>query len=691
MATDANNDISYKVMTKLWGDNWYDIQTLTGAGASDSFIYNILLYMNSFAFTVVVLLFIYTAWVGTTSTAHEGVALGKKFSTIWVPIRFTTGMACLAPIFNGISILQVLILQLVVFSITSANTIYSDLYNDFFPSTSESASEIADNYSTTISNIPGLKESTEEVGAVALKAFMIQQYYQQVQEKGLQGSAYITTAPSSGEDTNVSYYYKFSSPDLNGFKNFLAGSVMANVEIPCATNGALCKKKDQAMKTLLNSINGVASNMISYHHNAATGGGGGSKEAMYKAYATSLNTYYKTVSTATENELKSSATYSTYVSGLKSAGLESKGWMSLGAYYWILSNASQIVIEEASKQAKTETADLNLLENFAISSGDLETYLSVADQIISATDVNNEDKVNNSLSPKHSWFNQIAAIDYLLDNGLKDITGTEEGDNHDVVANLQRIGHQIIWVGNTVMTAAFLNGKWVSKIKNILSGDSGNDLTGEEDEGGVVKKGFGFLAGLLGKALGLACMAAILLYPLGIALAFYLPAIPLLIWTVASLNWIISTMSLMVGAPVWAVAHSMPEGEGFQGARGGEGYLLLLNVLLRPVLMVVGFYLAYIGIQMIGEFLYQLFVLYYSSQDEYAKGFVTLFAQLFIFGGLVIIAVQKIFGLIVHFPDTILNFIGKYIPGAGEAGDEQKINSLFEKARAKSGTLLPNK
>jgi len=48
----------------------------------------------------------------------------------------------------------------------------------------------------------------------------------------------------------------------------------------------------------------------------------------------------------------------------------------------------------------------------------------------------------------------------------------------------------------------------------------------------------------------------------------------------------------MVAAPLWAAAHAMPEGEGFAGERAKQGYMLLMNVAIRPILLVIGFVLA---------------------------------------------------------------------------------------------------
>jgi len=57
-------------------------------------------------------------------------------------------------------------------------------------------------------------------------------------------------------------------------------------------------------------------------------------------------------------------------------------------------------------------------------------------------------------------------------------------------------------------------------------------------------------------------------------------------------GWLTLLAQSMVAAPLWAAAHAMPEGEGFAGERAKQGYMLLMNVAIRPILLVIGFVLA---------------------------------------------------------------------------------------------------
>src|SRR5579862_7844562 len=49
----------------------------------------------------------YTTVVSILLTAHEGEALGKKFHTLWLPIRTVMGISALVPTTSGYSYLQI--------------------------------------------------------------------------------------------------------------------------------------------------------------------------------------------------------------------------------------------------------------------------------------------------------------------------------------------------------------------------------------------------------------------------------------------------------------------------------------------------------------------------------------------------------------------------------------------------------
>ncbi|EJN3011502.1 DotA/TraY family protein, partial [Salmonella enterica] len=56
----------------------------------------------------------YILIVGTVTTAHEGEMLGKKWSSLWVPIRAPLAVSLLLPVSNGWAVIQLIVMALAV-------------------------------------------------------------------------------------------------------------------------------------------------------------------------------------------------------------------------------------------------------------------------------------------------------------------------------------------------------------------------------------------------------------------------------------------------------------------------------------------------------------------------------------------------------------------------------------------------
>ena len=72
----------------------------------------------------------------------------------------------------------------------------------------------------------------------------------------------------------------------------------------------------------------------------------------------------------------------------------------------------------------------------------------------------------------------------------------------------------------------------------------------------------------------------------GLKLAAYLPFLTAIIWTGAILNWLVIVVESMFAAPLWAMVHLDLDGDSYNTQKTGHGYVFLLNLLFRPVIMV---------------------------------------------------------------------------------------------------------
>ena len=75
---------------------------------------------------------------------------------------------------------------------------------------------------------------------------------------------------------------------------------------------------------------------------------------------------------------------------------------------------------------------------------------------------------------------------------------------------------------------------------------------------------------------------------IGFVTAYYVPFLPYMIFTFGSIAWLMAVIEAMVAAPIVALGITHPEGEGPFG-KGEQAIMILMNVFLRPSLMIIGY------------------------------------------------------------------------------------------------------
>lgn len=188
----------------------------------------------------------------------------------------------------------------------------------------------------------------------------------------------------------------------------------------------------------------------------------------------------------------------------------------------------------------------------------------------------------------------------------------------------------------------------------------------------------GFLFGPKGVVILLSLLGlGLFILPLGILLAYVVPAIPFLIWTAAVAGWMLMLVQATVAAPLWAAAHAAPEGEGFASQHARTGYLLLIGLVARPVLMIVGLMASMLVLDFMGMYVVKVFNVWTASaMGNNSAGALALGAWLCIFGALMVVLVRWSFSLITFIPNTVLNFIGAGAQALGETEMAEQARTM---------------
>jgi len=114
--TPVADDVSVKVINQIFG-------SLVNGG-NDAFGSAISTF-NSAILIVGGILGTYTLLAGTIGTAHDGEMLGKKFSSVWIPIRYSLGTALVLPVLsNGYCIMQQMVIWLAMQGIGLADSVW---------------------------------------------------------------------------------------------------------------------------------------------------------------------------------------------------------------------------------------------------------------------------------------------------------------------------------------------------------------------------------------------------------------------------------------------------------------------------------------------------------------------------------------------------------------------------------------
>ncbi len=107
----------------------------------------------------------------------------------------------------------------------------------------------------------------------------------------------------------------------------------------------------------------------------------------------------------------------------------------------------------------------------------------------------------------------------------------------------------------------------------------------------------GGLAGVIGNvpmatigkgAASLANKVAMMAFGIGFILFYAVPFMPFIYFLFSAGTWIKSIFQALVGIPLWALAHIRIDGEGLPGPSAMNGYYLMFEVFLRPVLILIG-------------------------------------------------------------------------------------------------------
>ncbi|WP_020405277.1 DotA/TraY family protein [Hahella ganghwensis] len=698
--TDADPaDKSLEYLRYIFGSTVDVITGGTGPANPDSVLGAMSQILNTGMLVFTGLIIGYVFLTGVLNSAHEGNPLGRMYSTMWVPLRMVVALALVLPFSGGYSTMQIGVMWLAGHGIGLANSTWNAALDHITGTGTLYPPQITVDYENTAMRIlesrvcmHGINTADRHIN-VEEKPVEIVDDDQVVSVR----SSGTTEAPLVPVQHRVMQRYDsvyglagagiaYGAAWLSGFPNGIPRSYGSN---PCGSITLEFAEIDEGT-AIDTPVRSFQNKVIAAHAQLDEDLDSLAREIVLStvdetapapdqtAYNLAVNNFKTEYQKAISDALSeiASARVSKWAGGNPDAagmtvGARDAGWISVGAWYWDL----QRVNAETQKMVSVK-AELVGPTEAALEHDDYQTFmdgLAAYSQNMLVTDPATGTPVN--AMERSTYADDNATLGFVM--GRVESVINFALSEPDPVAGLANVGHVIIGTFETALTAAF-----VSDLAACVADDTSEAVGGLI--GGAARPVTSTLCRMTNKALWSLVGAGLLLIPIALMLAFYLPATPMILWIMGVAGWFVMLIEAVIAAPIWAVSHAMPEGSGFIGERAKAGYMVALSVFLRPALAIFGFFASMLLVIVMLKVVMLIFLPAMSGMiGDSISGVVTAVAMLGIFTVLIIQIAHRAFGLIHEVPDKVLRYIGGGSENLGEASQEQQSRSVFVGGAAK--------
>jgi conjugal transfer/type IV secretion protein DotA/TraY len=720
--TPPPGDQSVVLISQLFGQKWW--LALTGGAEGGTFIFDLVTSLNAIALGAVGLVIGYVATNAAIATSHEGVAMGKRYHSFWVPLRSALGVGMVAPLptAKSLCLLQAIVLLFTWYGIGFADNLYTAGLTNIESHSGSFFSEIQDSTS--------MRQNKEKVIDSLLVAAV--NYSYAVEREGY-GGDYPPPLKFTGpyQDTGAVDAIGYGIGVLTGLKSYPFAPTMydanltvtppgggspisvGRIDVTCATpkgseytsssNVGTCGVQKDALKVVWPLLVAYASRIIGRLPNqtGADGGGASIPPPPKNAVAIALHRYDKALETGVQNWINNPTTKGAYK--FKKAyqkfidSARDNGWAYAGVYSWQIMRANNYINNLLHYAPDFKKGD----DSLAIAFSDNSDYLLARNAVNKLRTYgalgNGYIKPSVYEDLKHSNMRSENLGQYAL-HGLYKLNQARKKAQDWYNEHVAGVHDAVLGAVNATVGAIGVSGKGgVTQLKN-----AGDDML---DVAGILKAAVygGGAVPVLGENIDSVLKPfnhlADMLIVIGLDLAYFIPALPFIFMVFAVLAWIIFLLEAWIAAPLWAVAHALPEGEGFAGMRAQAGYMLFLNLIIKPPLIVVGFFFAMILTNAIIGFVSKPFMEFINiMQGDTISMLYALFGLLLVYGALITFVVYKCYGLILFIPDKVPAWLGQVFREIGTHADPKQSMGgsrvgpqMGSKVAGVGGSLKPDK
>ncbi|QRQ77067.1 DotA/TraY family protein (plasmid) [Citrobacter sp. B72] len=645
-AADRGTDISRQAMVTLFGQIVNNPLNGIVEDGGDSLVSQILKIFSSTLLIVGTGVGGYLVLQKTARTAHDGQYMDREQGSFWAPIRILAAFSMLTPLPNGWSLSALLMLYAAAKVGVGGANLGTDATVDAFMAGQTFV-------------LQPVAPSTVTLAKSLFEANMCM--------FGINAS--LDAQNNSGGIVFSSDYIN-QSPMENGFilksKSFTCGGATIAID----ENESLLSKLGLSSKIDVTAIRNAHTEGLNEMQRSLRDGaqkfvqGVISRQQDENSNLVNAESIIQTASQIYENKVTAAIRSSNINSQLQNLTsqvadtIKSEGWFSLGSWYQTLAVANNRVGNSAAAKGSA----------FGLSTGQIPVTSDLYQIAISAYHAQKSvtDNTNAGILTAKSSFesNDISdassLLSYVFNTAGQSITTSlinqsqnDSGQVNPVIAMKN--------LGDTLITAAEASLATYAGIKAFIAGANESLL------GTVANKlgGVGAAIKAVGDTLDpYVAICLIMLIGAGISLSIYIPLMPFLIWIAACVNYLIIVGEGIFASALWAFTHLLGNGEGM-GQKTMHGYIFLLNLMFRPILMVGGFLLGG-GIVVIGGTLLNksIPIAMANAQFDSLTGIVTIIGYLILYCSTAITLVSISFSLINIAPDQVINWVGGHMAAA---------------------------
>lgn len=678
---------------------------------------------------------VFITLVGVLQSGNDGEFLGRKWSSMWVPVRFAAGSVLMLPLTSsGYSYCQAIVLWIASQGIGFADTLWSTIATRIGMKDGMELTQQMDLTSVTkavaLAEICAAGLNTLQSNAMGASApEPIRLIATDVSKEGVRTMRFVWTRPSAVTSTQEDSSCGSISYSVNGTLNRLSDPY---VQVREAVAGAHANQ----IRALSNKYRPMAEGIVSAYLSSSEAGS--DPTPRLTAIATEIDGDARQYNQLMANVVTQALNASGYKirNAPGSTDMTRYGFAMAGMWYIELLKAHNtarhslstpslaganltsissepsannfgLIYQSASNLIKTHMTNMGSGNTSASASGNaggnatirttttnfsIDTDMLLKAGFVDGILVNVMNYVREAVFGVGQFSNGNANNVTQTSNSIWGMQGASQRDpNVSTVLQLKDKGDTILNMAGVLMTLDV-----TSAVINGTSEAANRGLIGKAlDTAATVATGGGTFFGQVGAAIVGKLSAYMLgaitsLFILGITLSVFIPMIPYVLWVGALLGLCVLIIEALVAIMLWAVMMMHPSGDGITSDYNRQGLNMLLAVFMRPSLLLMGLVLGMFMVEPMVMFVNDTFSIVMASvQSNTLTGVFTGIAFIAIYVSLILMIVEKSFGLIHVVPDRVLTWIGG--PGA-LTGEEQssvaKGQAMMDGASKTAGGIM---